>query len=358
MSPNRMFLIMAAAAACTLSAVPVASASTDVQTASSGNWAGYVVGGSSSGAHYKNVSGSWVVPAAKCSSGQGYSSFWVGIGGSGSGQTEALEQTGTEADCNANGSPSYFAWYELVPSAPVKVNMAVHPGDHITGKVTVEGTNVTVSLSNATSGASFSKTLQMSNPDTSSAEWIAEAPSTCSGGLSNCTPLSLADFGTVQFTNSNATTTDGHTGTISDSAWSTAAVTLSPSASQSGFGDAQFASYSSAGGATPSSLSSDGSAFSVAWSADGGSGSSDVSGSAGSGDPPGGYGGYGDPTGGYGGYGDPTGGYGGYGDRSGGYGGYGDPTGGYGDPTGGYGDPAGGFGSYGDGGWSGYSFSY
>ncbi|MFL5864992.1 MAG: G1 family glutamic endopeptidase [Solirubrobacteraceae bacterium] len=355
MSPKRMFPIMAAAAVCTLSAVPVASASTDVQTASSGNWAGYVVGASSSGAQYKNVSGSWVVPTAKCSSGEGYSSFWVGIGGSGSGQTEALEQTGTEADCNANGSPSYFAWYELVPKAPVKVNMAVHPGDHITGKVTVDGTNVTVSLSNATSGASFTKTLPMSNPDTSSAEWIAEAPSTCNGGLSNCTPLSLADFGTVQFTNASATTTDGHTGSISDSAWSTAAVTLSPSSSQLGFDGPQFASDQTSAGATPSSLSSDGSSFSVAWSSNGGSGGSDVSGSAGSGDPTGGYG---DPSGGYG-------GYGGYGDPSGGYsdpsGGYGDPSGGYGDPTGGYGDGSGGYGSYGDGGdsgWSGYSFSY
>ena len=122
--------------------------------------------------------------------------------------------------------------------------MAVHPGDHITGKVTVDGTNVTMSLSNTTTGGSFDKTFQMSNPDTSSAEWIAEAPSTCSGDLSSCTPLPLADFGTVQFSGASATTTDGHTGTISDSDWSTAAVTLSPAASQSGFGDAQFASYS------------------------------------------------------------------------------------------------------------------
>ena len=39
----------------------------------------------------------------------------------------------------------------------------------------------------------------MSNPDTSSAEWIAEAPSQCDGSGS-CQPLPLADFGTVQFT--------------------------------------------------------------------------------------------------------------------------------------------------------------
>ncbi|MGZ4171056.1 MAG: G1 family glutamic endopeptidase [Solirubrobacteraceae bacterium] len=317
MSPKRVIPIVAATAACALGAVPVASASTDVQTASSANWAGYVIGGSSSGTKFKSVTGSWVVPTAKCSTGQGDSSFWVGIGGSGQTDTQALEQDGTEVDCNADGSASYSAWYEMVPSPPVKVSMAVHPGDHITGKVTVDGTNVTMALSNATTGGSYEKTFQMSNPDTSSAEWIAEAPSACSGDLSSCTPLPLADFGTVQFSGANATTTDGHTGTISDANWSTAAVTLSPSASQSGFGDAQFASYSSSAGATPSSLSSDGSSFSVAWSSGGGT---DVSGSTG---------GSGDPTGGYGyGAGSGDGGWGGYGGDPGGWGGY---TGGFGD---------------------------
>ncbi len=331
MSPKRVIPILAATTACALGAVPVASASTDVSTASSANWAGYVVGGSSSGTNFKSVSGSWVVPTAKCSSGQGDSSFWVGIGGSGSSDTQALEQDGTEVDCQADGSATYSAWYEMVPSPPVTVNMAVHPGDHITGKVTVDGSNVTMSLSNTTTGGSYEKTFQMSNPDTSSAEWIAEAPSTCSQGLSSCTPLPLADFGNVQFSGASATTTDGHTGTISDSDWQTAAVTLSSDASQQGFG-AQFTSYDSgSAGATPSSLSSDGSSFSVAWSASGSAGSgSDGSGSASAGGSGAGSDGSGYPGDGYGGYG----GYGGDGD--GGWGGYGS-YGGYGGDGGGYG---------------------
>jgi hypothetical protein len=366
MTSKRVIPTMAAAAACVLGVVPAASASTDVQTAASANWAGYVVGGSSSALKYKSVSGSWVAPTVKCSSGQGYSSFWVGLGGSdGSGSSmsgsgswsdpsgmsgsdsdssasssssTSLEQAGTEADCNANGSPTYSAWYELVPSAPVTVNMAVHPGDHITSKVTVDGGNVTIQLNNSTTGGSFSKTLQVSDADVSSAEWIAEAPSTCSQGVSGCTPLSLADFGTAQFSGASATTTDGHTGTISDSAWQTAAVQLSPSASDEGFGDSQFTSLnSSSAGATPSSLSSDGSSFSVAWSGDSsGSGSASGSGSGSGSDGSGGAG-----VGGSGGYGDPSGGYG-------------DPTGGYGG-GGGYGYSGGG---YGDGGWGGYGYAY
>src|SRR6185312_498784 len=316
MQRKRVIPTLAATVACALGvAVPAASASTDIQTASSANWSGYVVGGSSSTTNYKSVSGSWVAPTAKCTSGQGYSSFWVGLGGagsdssatsdagswsdssgmdgSGSASSTSLEQAGTEADCNADGSATYSAWYELVPAPPVKVNLAVHPGDHITSKVTVDSTSATIQLTNSTTGGSFEKTLPVTNPNVSSAEWIAEAPSTCSQGVSNCTPLSLADFGTVQFSGASATTTDGHTGTISDSNWQTASVTLSPSASQDGFG-AQFASYGSgSGGATPSSLSGDGSSFSVGYAGDAGSTSTSTSTSAGAG-------GYTDPTDGYG----------------------------------------------------------
>lgn len=334
MKPTLLIPTLAVSAVCALGAVPATSAAADVPQASSENWSGYVVGGSSgsSGTQYKTVSGSWVAPTAKCTSGSGYSAFWVGLGGAG--QTEALEQDGTEANCSADGTASYYAWYELVPSAPVKVSMAVHPGDHITSRVTVSGTGVTVSMANQTTGGSFTKTLQMSNPDTSSAEWIAEAPSSCQQSLSSCTPLPLTDFGTVTFTNASAATTDGHTGSISDSDWSASAVSLSSGASDSGFGDSQFTSQDSTGGATPSNLSSDGSSFSVAWSANSGASAADTSGSAG-GYPSSGYGGgygyggggYGYPGGGYGysggGYGYPGGGYGYSGGYSGGGGGYG-----------------------------------
>jgi hypothetical protein len=315
-------------AAWVLGAVPAASAASDVQQASSGNWSGYVIGGSSSPSKFSSVSGSWVQPTAKCTNGQSYGAFWVGLGGAG--QTEALEQAGTEADCTSGGAASYFAWYELVPSAPVQLDLAVHAGDHMSSKVSVDGSSVTVVVSDQTTGQSVSRTLQMSDPDTSSAEWIAEAPSACDQTASNCQPLNLTDFGTVTFTNASATSTDGHTGTISDSDWSAAAVQLSPGAAGGG---PDFTSSESAAGATPSSLSSDGSSFSVAWS-DGGQATSS---SVGSGT---GYGyGYGYGSGGAG-YGYGGGGYGdGYG-----YGGAGYGAGSYG-YGGGYG--AGGYGWYG-----------
>jgi hypothetical protein len=359
---KRAIGVVAATAVCALGAAASASAATDVQQAQSENWSGYVSGAGDQSTQFKDVSGSWVVPTAKCTaSGQPtYSAFWVGLGGAG--DTEALEQTGTEGNCSAQGTASYYAWYELVPKAPVRVDLPVSAGDHISSKVTVDGTSVSIWLSDETSGQTFSKTLQMSNPDVSSAEWIAEAPSQCDGSVSDCTPLPLTDFGTAQFTSSSATDTAGHTGPISDPEWDATAVTLSPDAGSMGFQGASFTSGGGTGGATPSALTDNGSAFSVAYASDGSSAQSGGSGDgygASSGGYGGGSGGYGDGgygyggSGGYGyggsGYGDSSGGYGyggsGYGDGSDGYGssGYGYGGSGYGDGSDGYGDDGGGY---------------
>ena len=352
---KRAIGVVAATAVCALGAAASASAETDVQQAQSENWSGYVAGTGGQGTQFKTVSGSWVVPTANCTASNSptYSAFWIGLGGAGN--TEALEQDGTESNCGADGTASYYAWYELVPKAPVRVDLPVSAGDHISSKVTVDGTSVSVWLSDETSGQTFSKTLSMSNPDVSSAEWIAEAPSQCDGSLSSCTPLPLTNFGTAQFTSSSATDTDGHTGPISDPEWAATAVTLSPDAGNMGFEGASLSSTGSTGGATPSALSTDGSAFSVAYSSDGGAAQSGSAGGYGAGS-----GGYSDGSGGYsgGGYGDGSGGYG-YGGGGYGYGGggYGDGSGSYGDGSGGYGYGGGGYGDgYGDG-TGGYGYS-
>jgi hypothetical protein len=321
------------ATAVTLAAVPAAfAASTPAQEATSANWSGYAVGGSTGNTQFSSVSGSWVQPAVKCSSDQDYSAFWVGLGGSGQ-ESSALEQTGTQSDCVGGGQSQYYAWYELVPAAPVKLDLAISPGDHISAKVTVSGTSVTVSLANQTTGNSATKTLQMSNPDTSSADWIAEAPSSC-GQSGSCQPLPLSDFGTVNFTGASATAA-GHTGSISDSSWGAEAVQLNGAAGQSGLALADQSATSA--GAQPSALSSDGTSFSVSWLPNGTQASSGSSTSAdGSGGYPGdsgyGYGGgYGDGNG----YGSAGGYGGGYGYRGGyGGGGYAYGGGGY---VGGYG---------------------
>jgi hypothetical protein len=264
MNRTRILVTLAATAAVTGATAATASAATVAQQAAvSQNWAGYVAGGT----QFSSVSGSWVQPSATCGSGQTYSAFWVGLGGSGS-QSSALEQTGTQADCTADGSTDYYAWYELVPAAPVRLDLAIKPGDHISAKVSVSGSNVTVSLSDQSTGQSTTKTLQMDNPDASSAEWIAEAPSACDGS-GTCQPLPLSDFGTVQFTSATATA-NGHTGAISDPNWSAQPVALE----SSGISDVSYGSDSGASSADPTSLSSDGSSFSVVYQAATGASSS------------------------------------------------------------------------------------
>jgi hypothetical protein len=307
---------------CALGMAPAASAASDVAQASSQNWAGYVVGGSATTRRFAGVSGSWTQPTANCATGANrYAAFWIGLGGSG--QSQALEQAGTEADCSSSGQPRYFAWYELVPKAPVHLALAVAAGDRITSTVSVSGSSVRIQLSDLTTGQSVDRTLTMASPDVTSAEWIAEAPSACDASVSSCTPLPLTDFGTVAFTGARAVTTDGHAGTISDADWSASAVSLSGTASASG--GPQFSSDEASAVATPGSLSSGGSAFDVAWSALGsGTGTSGgywyvVPGSGGSGYGYG-YGGSGYGGGGYGGYGYGGGGYGG-GGFGGGFGG-------------------------------------
>jgi peptidase A4-like protein len=272
-----------ALAATLAGAAPAAAATEQVQESASENWAGYVVS-PNNGTNFSSVAASWVEPAATCSTASGatHAAFWVGLGGS-SGQSEALEQTGTEVDCSATGQASHFAWYELVPSAPVRLDVAISAGDHVSARVTVDGSNVTVSLSDTTTGQSATRTLQMSSPDTSSAEWIAESPSACTASLQDCQPLTLSNFGRVTFTNASATA-GGHTGSIADSAWTPSAVELT---SQDG------------SGAQPSG-SSNGSSFSVSYLQGNGGGYATYGG----GYPGYGYGnGYGYGGGGYPGYG-------------------------------------------------------
>ena len=316
--------LAAGAAAFALSGAPADAAGAPVSASSVGaNWAGYVAQNN----NFSSVSGSWVQPSAKCSSSSTYSAFWVGLGGA-SGQSQGLEQAGTQADCSSTGAASYYAWYELIPAAPVRLDLAIKPGDRINTKVTVNGTTVLVNLTNATTGQSVSKTLHTDNIDTSSAEWVAEAPSACDNSGS-CQPLPLADFGTVNFTGASATA-GGHTGTITDPNWQATAVQLDGGASGAQGSGAIGVAYDTGGSAAAqaSNLSSDGSGFSVAWqnstgdvsssSSSGGSGSAGGDGYTGGGYGDSGYGdsgaGYSDPGTGYGdsGYGyDP--GYDGYG---------------------------------------------
>jgi hypothetical protein len=212
-------------------------------TSTSNNWSGYAV----TGAAFTGVKGSWVVPTATCSSGSQYASFWVGIDGY---NDDTVEQTGTDSDCHGS-RPSYYAWYEFYPEPSFTISsLTITPGDIMSAKVTYNGTEFTTTITDETTGKSFTKSATVPGAKRSSAEWIAEAPSSI--GV-----LPLADFGTVLFgedttavSGTNEASKGGTVGLIGSFA-NIFAITMETS--------------SAVLEAVPSALSSDGSSFSVTW---------------------------------------------------------------------------------------------
>ena len=226
--------------------------------ATSSNWAGYAV--HRSGVRFRSVSASWTVPAVDCTSGRAFSAAWVGLGGYHT-NAAALEQAGTEADCSASGNPRYSAWYELVPQPSHTLNLTVAAGDKVSVRVGVSGRRVTIRLRDITSGASFTRRLTASAVDTTSAEWIVEAPSACVGN--RCRVLPLATFADTTFTSARATSTTGHTGTISDPLWARTAIDLAPDSGGPQFGGARGPETAGAASASTGALSASGGSFTV-----------------------------------------------------------------------------------------------
>jgi hypothetical protein len=164
----------------------------------SSNWSGYAA--TSSTTQFTGVSSSWVQPAGKCTSGNQYAAFWVGLDGYSS---STVEQTGSEVDCSGR-TPHYYGWYEMYPGASSDYSNPVSPGDHFTASVTYTGSNQFVLvLSDTTKGWTQTQTQMLAGAARSSAEVIAEAPCcTARGGI-----LPLTNFGTVNFTGAKAATT-------------------------------------------------------------------------------------------------------------------------------------------------------
>jgi len=217
------------------------------------NWSGYAVTGASGSV--SDAKGSWTVPAIQgsCTSTNQYSSFWVGIDGFSSG---TVEQTGTDSDCQ-NGVPTYYAWYEFFPHPSFLISgLTISPGDHISAEAHFNGRSFVVTITDTSTGHSFSTAAKVRGAQRSSAEWIAEAPSS-SGGI-----LPLANFGTVSYGTDNTGVAMTCYATISGT---TAAIGAFGSSTQ------QITMVSGSGSvkAQPSALSSDGTSFSVTWQSSG-----------------------------------------------------------------------------------------
>jgi hypothetical protein len=161
---------------------------TEAAAATTMNWAGYSATGAAG--TFTSVASSWTQPTVTCNSADTFSSFWVGLDGV---NTPTLEQTGTEADCSG-GTAEYSGWYEIFPAAPVFYNEPVRPGDQMSASVVATGgESFTLTLTDTTQNWQKVTNQTVPGAELSSAEIIAEAPSSQA-------VLPLADFGTVNFT--------------------------------------------------------------------------------------------------------------------------------------------------------------
>jgi hypothetical protein len=220
------------------------SKSAPTASTTSVNWSGYAVEtnlASPQAFAFSDVQATWIVPSlspSASSNQNAYSSTWIGLDGDSS---KTVEQIGIEQDF-VNGKAVYYAWYEMYPKSPVKLDLGlIQARDTISAEVKYLGNNTyQLTIDDVTNG--HSSTIQVSSklPIRSSAEWIEESTGR------------LADFNTVTFTNASATA-GNITGPISDPAWQTDQITL----------------VSKSGGviAAPTPLSNSGSGFSINYQA-------------------------------------------------------------------------------------------
>ena len=182
----------------------------------SSNWAGYVttvnpIANPSSA--ITAINGSWIVQTALPSNNTVYSSQWIGIGGF---SDLTLIQTGTSSDYGSSqlGTPSYYAWYELLPAGESELSPTTYPvapNDIIRADIKLVNSssnlwNITISDLNTSRRWTFS-TLVNYNSSKASAEVIDERPEISSFFfyyLSNLSDFGISRFGAL-YTKQNYT---------------------------------------------------------------------------------------------------------------------------------------------------------
>jgi hypothetical protein len=194
------------------------------------DWAGYAVASDFASPQpiVVGINSSWIVPTVGVSPQNTYSAAWIGIGGQ---LDSTLIQVGTEHDC-VRDVPTYSVWYELLPGNSITItSINAAPGDKITASITLVNPTTnewSIKISDSTKAQRFEEDVNYTSSRLS-AEWIVERP-TVGNGLGT-----LADFGTITFTNSYATfsstvgtiTSFPHVRTIMNNRQNTRLVTVS-----------------------------------------------------------------------------------------------------------------------------------
>jgi hypothetical protein len=187
---------------------------------SSQNWAGYVA----SNNRFRYVQASFAVPTLNCRKTPGTAKtpamvgVWVGLDGLG-GRVVTVEQDGIAGQC-VRGVPTYAAWWEMYPKAPVYSGIVIHPRDVIQASVYYNSGNrqYRLTLTDRTTGRGFStwRRCGASSCHNVSAEVITESPSV---SVNSNRLFPLAAFGTVSYSRIQVTDAAGQRGGFGSSRW-------------------------------------------------------------------------------------------------------------------------------------------
>lgn len=162
----------------------------------SGNWSGYIALPEAGGAtSFSSVTASFTVPSVNCSvTRYAFSYHWAGLDGW---TDSTVEQAGVASRC-VNGSPQYFAWWEMYPFSLVQ-EFAVNPGDAVTADVQYAAFGLyLLSVVDHTTGKSFLVNQIGAGTRNSSAEVITE-------GYTASPYNGTADFGVVHYDTAEVT---------------------------------------------------------------------------------------------------------------------------------------------------------
>ena len=193
----------------------------------SNNWSGYAdVACRTCAIRY--VATSFTVPSVNCAKSPdgSFAGIFAGLDGI---TSRTVEQVGVEAGCSG-GTASYAAFYEMFPNAPVAFS-GISPGDAINANVYFNAAthHWQLTLTDVTTGGTIATAQACpsgSSCRNSSAEVIAEAPSSSTGTI-----LPLVDFGQLNHVAIAVTSLNGtHGAMTSNGLWTTDSITMVSSA--------------------------------------------------------------------------------------------------------------------------------
>jgi hypothetical protein len=151
------------------------------------NWAGYAVDGATHA--FTTVESTFTLPTVKCT-GEGDTSFWVGMDGD---TSNSVEQIGASGDC-VGTRPDYYSWWEMYPAGVHELTNVTKPGDVFDAKVTYGGSGkYALFLNDKTEGWTVTKNEVSTTAKDNSAEVIFEAAGPTTDAVPQFSPVSMSN---------------------------------------------------------------------------------------------------------------------------------------------------------------------